>query len=294
MLITLDNGQIRVCVDTLGAQLMSVVKDGTEYLWQGDSNYWKGRAPVLFPVIGRLWKGCCCYDGKTYEMGIHGFARHLEFAVQENTAERLALSLVANADTQACYPFDFSFEIIYHLKESTLITSYHINNLGTTVMPFAVGGHPGFNVPFCEGTSFEDYYLEFTQPCYPDRIGFSDEVLVSGNDTRYELKNDRYIPLSHNLFDSDAIILKNMCREVTLRSAKTSKYLTVSYPDMPYIGFWHMPKTDAPYVCIEPWTSLPGRQDVIEDLACKSDLCRIEPGNSYQNVWTITIGGAKE
>lgn len=29
--------------------------------------------------------------------------------------------------------------------------------------------------------------------------------------------------------------------------------------------YW--PKTDAPYVCVEPWTSLPSRQDVVEELS---------------------------
>ena len=42
-------------IDTLGAQLVSyqdVVN--TEYLWQGDPAYWKGQAPILFPIVGAL------------------------------------------------------------------------------------------------------------------------------------------------------------------------------------------------------------------------------------------------
>ena len=80
-----------------------------------------------------------------------------------------------------------------------------------------------------------------------------------------------------------------MARRVTLCSAKTNRAVTVTYPRMPYLGIWHMPHTDAPYVCIEPWASLPSRQDVIEELSCKSDLIHIAPGAEYENTWSIAI-----
>ena len=58
---------------------------------------------------------------------------------------------------------------------------------------------------------------------------------------------------------------------------------------MPYLGMWHVPNTDAPYLCIEPWSSLPARQNVVEDFACKSDLIQLGPGKTYINTWSITI-----
>ena len=85
-----------------------------------------------------------------------------------------------------------------------------------------------------------------------------------------------------------------MARRVTLCSAKTNRSVTVTYPQMPYLGIWHMPHTDAPYVCIEPWASLPSRQDVVEELSCKSDLIHLAPGAKYENQWSITITEEKE
>lgn len=67
-----------------------------------------------------------------------------------------------------------------------------------------------------------------------------------------------------------------MSREVTLRSKVSSHGVTVSYPEMSYL-------------CIEPWTSLPARQDVVEDFGCKSDLIHLLPGKTYTNTWSITI-----
>ena len=40
---------------------------------------------------------------------------------------------------------------------------------------------------------------------------------------------------------------------------------------MPYVGFWHQPKTDAPYLCIEPWATLPGRDNTVEELSTLPD-----------------------
>ena len=157
-------------------------------------------------------------------------------------------------------------------------------------MPFGIGGYPGFNVPLEEGERFEDYELEFACPCQPDRVGFTPAVYLSGHDEAYPLREDRFIDLQHELFDEDAIILKNMAREVTLRSKVSGKGLTVRYPDMPYLGIWHWPKTDAPYICIEPWSSLPSRQDVVEEFSCKSDLVHLASGKCYETAWSISLG----
>ena len=105
----------------------------------------------------------------------------------------------------------------------------------------------------------------------------------------YALEEERRIPLQHNLFDQDAIVLKNMDRCVTLRSDKGTRAVRVSFPQYTHLGFWHMPHTTAPYVCIEPWSSLPSRYGVVEDLSQQSDLIRLEAGKTYENQWSIKI-----
>ena len=111
---------------------------------------------------------------------------------------------------------------------------------------------------------------------------------MEGKET-YELLEGRRIPLRHNLFDEDAIVLEKTSGEVLLHSTKGKKAVKVSYADMPYVGFWHMPCMDAPYVCIEPWSSLPSRQNVIEELTCKSDLIQLPPNKKYETTWSITV-----
>ena len=291
MLITIDNGALELTVDTLGAQMMSLKRHGTEYLWQGDSAYWGDRAPILFPFIARLTNDSYKFQGKVYPMTIHGFANASEFAVAKKSADALVLELCSSEKTRVHYPIDFVLQVIFRLEGDTLYTTYRVENKSDVTMPFGIGGHPGFKVPVDENERFEDYYLEFSLECQPDRVGFTPAVYLSGHDEAYPLEADKRIDLRHDLFDEDAIILKNMAREVTLRSKASSHSVTVAYPKMPYLGIWHWPHTDAPYVCIEPWSSLPSRQDVVEEFTCKSDLVQLEPGHTYNNTWTITIGG---
>ena len=290
MLITVKNDQMMLTVDTLGAQMMQLQSSqGIEYLWQGDPAYWADRSPVLFPFIGRLTNNSYRYCGKVYPMGIHGFAAASEFTPVEQAEDRVVLELAATAETKTQYPFDFSFQITYALEGSTLSVTYCVRNHDEKTLPFGVGGHPGFNVPLLPTERFEDYKLIFTQACQPDRVGFTSAVYLSGVDEAYPLENEKELPLRHDLFDEDAVILKNMAREVTLKSGVSGHGVTVSYPDMPYLGIWHWPKTDAPYVCIEPWTSLPARQDVVEEFSCKSDMIQLAPGKTHDTTWTVTL-----
>lgn len=288
MEFTLKNEKLSLTVSSLGAEMRSMqTADGTEYLWQGDTKYWGDRAPNLFPFIGRLTNNTYKYLGKVYPMTIHGFTAAKEFVAVEQTQNRLVLELCSDAALKENYPFDFSLRIGYELKNAQVNITFRVDNQGENTMPFGIGGHPGFNVPLAAGETFEDYEIEFSVPCCPDRVGFSPTVYMNGNDEIYPLREERFIDLRHDLFDEDAIILKNMAREVTLRSRISGRGVQVTFPDLPYLGIWHWPKTDAPYVCIEPWSSLPSRQDVVEEFTCKSDLIHLKPNQSYQTTWSI-------
>ena len=290
MRLTIKNEALTLSVETLGAQMMNLcAADGTEYLWQGDAQYWPDRSPVLFPVIARLTNNSYCFRNQVYRMGIHGFAAQSQFVPVEQTDTKLVLALDSQPETLRQYPFRFRLEITYALQGQTVAVTYHVQNHSEETMPFGIGGHPGFRVPLEPGERFEDYALTFGCPCQPDRVGFTPTLYLSGNDIPFELEQNQTLPLNHRLFDDDAIILKNMARCVTLHSCASKRSVTVSCPDMPYLGFWHVPQTDAPYVCIEPWSSLPARQDVVEELSCKSDLIQLAAGKTYETTWTISV-----
>lgn len=289
-MLKIQNEFLSVEVSLMGAELQSIKSaDEVEYLWQGDPQYWASRASVVFPWAGRLLNGQHRHNGKLYEMGIHGFARKQPFVCTAQTQTAVTLTLEANAETKAQYPFLFRFSITYALEESTLKVTYQVKNTGSETMYFAWGGHPGFNVPLVEGETMGDYEIEFSQECRPDRVVFSKTNLLVEGTRPYPLQEGKRLQLAHELFDDDAIFLANVAKSVTMKSCVSGRGVTVSYPDLNYLGLWHAPKTDAPYVCIEPWSSLPGREGVVEDFACRGDVLYAVPGETKQTTWCIQI-----
>lgn len=286
MLYTISNHVLRVSISDDGAQLMSILRiDGTEYLWQGDPRYWADRALNIFPYVARLTKGCYTFRGQTYHMPIHGFAPTAHFSLSDHTSDSITFSLESDCETYAMYPFRFHFCIRYTLTEDRLDVTFQVQNLDDKTMYFGLGGHPGINVPLESGLSFEDYYLEFPE-CSLRRVEFTPSCFITGNDVPFELQENK-LSLQHNLFDDDAIVLKGVPGEVTLRSHSGKHGVTLIAPDQPVYGFWHMPKTDAPYICMEPWSSLPSRQDIIEDLEQQPDLITLAAGNIYSTTWSL-------
>lgn len=280
---------LRLVLSDRGAELLSVKKDGREYLWEGDPQYWGERSPLLFPYVGRLTEGKYRLGGSVYEMGIHGFARHRLYEVVCREEEKIIFELRDDAETYRMYPFHFILQVIYELQGEHIAVTYRVANCSQETMYFGIGGHPGFRMPLEEGLRFSDYYLEFSGEGCPERIGHTPACFLSGRDERFPLEDGRILRLSHEMFDDDAIVLRNMADAVTLKSDRSMRQVKVSYPDMPYLGIWHAPRTDAPYICIEPWTSLPSRQGIVEEFKYKSDLIRLAPGGQYVNTWGITI-----
>ena len=288
MILEIKNDIIELKVDTLGGQIMSLVKDKVEYMWQRDPAIWRQSAPNLFPFIGRSFNGTYSHKGKAYEMTPHGFLSRMEFTVLENKGDELVLEFTSNKDTLAIYPFEFKYALSFKLDRNRVIQSHRVINLGNETMYFGMGGHPGFNVPLDEGLDFSDYYLEFSDICYPMELELTKNLQMSGNAHDYKILNNKIIPLDHHLFDFDSITLKNMAREVTLRSDKGKRSVKLTYPGMGFLGIWHKPRCEAPYICIEPWVSLPGRE-LCEEIGAKSDFIALEGNREYINTWSIEV-----
>ena len=286
---TLKNQFLTVEVSDLGGELQSVRGNGCEYLWQGDETFWTGRAPLLFPICGRFFGGQYTYAGKTYEMGTHGFLRHSLLTLVSGTDTELVLRLCANDETRKQYPFDFSFTVTYTLSDNRLTISVTVENTGKEVLPFAFGGHPGFMVPLDGKSDFSDWYLEFSSPCKPEELIFSDTCFDTGKTRPYLLADDRKLPLCHHLFDIDGVFFSGTSGQVTLKSDLCERSLTLFYPDFPYLGIWHKPKTDAPYLCIEPWCGLPSPDGKIEALEEKTNLFRLARGEQKSLAFSIAF-----
>ena len=291
MLTTIQSKELNVTVSDRGAEMQSIKSsDGTEYLWQGDPAYWTSHAPNIFPYVARLTEGKFLYNGATYGFGNHGLVRYADLTVTDRTPDSVTYQLVSDEHTLRQYPFPFRYTMRYQVTGRRLWMHTTVDNTGDRRMYFAVGGHPGFNVPLEAGLSYADYCVEFDEVSAPYRILLADSGAVTPVQERYALESGRRIPLSHRLFDHDAIVLHHMAKTATIKAEKGSRRVTVHYPDFRYLGLWHKPNTDAPYLCVEPWTSLPSREGIVENLALQSDLLFLDPGKQYQTEWWIEIG----
>ena len=290
MIYTLKNSEMEVQVSSKGGELVSLRDaDQTEYIWIGDARYWKRHAPQLFPCIGRLTNNQYKMDGALHEMGQHGFLRDYELTKVEESDVSLHLQLQSDASTRQLYDRDWTVDIFYSLCGKTLSVKFQVRNHDVRTMRFGYGIHPGFNVPLNPALRFEDYRLDFHETSTPKQMELTERYTISGGMHDYALEEGRYLPLQHSLFNHDAIILKNMPHTVTLGSQKDEKKVTVTFPDMPYLGIWHAPETDAPFVCIEPWSSLPSTDGVIDEFETKPDFITVEPEETYMNSWSISI-----
>jgi galactose mutarotase-like enzyme len=285
----IENDFLSVQINDLGAELFSIKskKTNIEYLWQGNSEYWSGHSTILFPICGRLFGGKYTYNGVEYEMPIHGIAKLFEFSSSVVSNEEIEFELKSNDETKKYYPFDFVFIVRYKLKNNSLKTEFVVKNTGEETMYFSYGGHPGFNVPFSDNERFEDYYLEFTENELSKHV-FSETCFDRGAMEKFALAKKKLL-LKHNLFDNDALFFETENDKVKLKSSKSKNSIEVSYKDMTCLGLWHKPKTDAPYICIEPWHGIPSTDGVIDDLQTKQQIIKLESHKNYVNSFTIKI-----
>ena len=55
MIITLHNKHLSIQISTTGAEMQAITSaDGTDYLWDGNPEFWGNRATNLFPSVGKI------------------------------------------------------------------------------------------------------------------------------------------------------------------------------------------------------------------------------------------------
>ena len=145
----LENGLLKAVIRDQGAELVSLQDrtSGQEYIWDASPNVWNRHAPVLFPFVGKVYKGVYRHQGKEYELrSQHGFARDSRFDCVKEEKDCVIHRLCDTEETRAVYPFAFRLEVIHRLEGRTLTVEYRVENPGDDLLYYSVGGHPGFAV----------------------------------------------------------------------------------------------------------------------------------------------------
>lgn len=285
----IENQFLKVNINPLGAELVSLFnkENNTEYMWNADPAFWGKSSPVLFPIVGALKNNQYFYQGKTYTLPRHGFARERVFSVETQTESSITFLLKEDEESLKVFPFPFEFRLIYTLVEKTLSVSYSVKNTGSDEMYFSVGGHPAFAVPLSEDTVYEDYYLEFNQTENFSRWELADGGLIKKEATTF-LENTNRLALTKELFYQDALVFKHQkSTEVILKSDKVSKQLKFTFENFPFLGIWAA--INANFVCIEPWCGIADSENHEQELTEKEGIEVLASDQIFLRTWSVSL-----
>ncbi len=284
---TIENEILKVIINPAGAELTSLFnkKNGLEYMWSGDAKFWGKKSPVLFPIVGTVKDNKYILEGKTYELGRHGFAREKIFSVVEQSSSSIHFKLESDDDTLKVYPFQFNLSLIYSIEENSLSVTYLVENKDARDMYFSVGAHPAFNLPLVDDLMYEDYFLLFNKTENAGRWPISTDGLIEEAAIPL-LQDTNELPLSKSLFYKDAIVLKHLqSDEVEVRSARHPAGLSFAFPGFPYLGIWAA--KDAPFICIEPWCGIADSVVSNQDFTEKEGIVNLPAGESFDRTWSV-------
>jgi len=256
-------------------------------MWDGDPAFWAKHSPVLFPIVGTLKDDTYIFQDKSYHLGRNGFAREMEFEVNDQKKEAASFILRNDKKTLANFPFEFEFSVDYELGVDSLKATYRVHNTGSDDLYFSVGGHPAFKLPLVEGTSYEDFYLEFDKKEVLSRwpisaAGLLEKVAVP------VLQNESTLPLSKGLFAQDALVFKNPASsKVSLKSKKTLHGLDFNFSGFPYLGIWAAKNAD--FICIEPWCGIADSVDSDQQLTHKEGINQLKKDGVFERSWDLKL-----
>lgn len=288
---TLKNDVLTVLVKEHGAELASIMKGSTEYLWQADPAFWGRHSPVLFPIVGSVWEKRYRIDGVEYEMGQHGFARDMDFTLVDGNETEVRYRLESSAETLAKYPYPFVLEIAYRLEGNKLDVIWDVYNPSEKDIFFQIGAHPAFYYPDYDPQAPERGFLSFDRTEGLECIRIKEKGCVDAV-TKYplEIPAEGKLPLTRETFDEiDTIVMEDsQVGHVTLHRNDGSPWLSLSF-DAPVVGIWSPPTKNAPFICLEPWYGRCDRAGYEGDYRDKDWMNRLAPGERFSSVYTIEI-----
>lgn len=287
----LSNGIVELEISLLGAELQSIrrVASPTEYLWQGDPTYWDRRAPVLFPIVGRVWNNKAHVDGQTYDIEQHGFLRDMLFEKVVDEDRHIVFAARATEETLKIWPFDFEVRIDYTLLRNVLTIGWSITNHSTQTMPFQIGAHPAFQYPRFNLDDPIHGFLSFDA-----ESPLKSTVIAPGGyaDTEtfdVEIPSDGLLPLTNSTFECDTILeATGRVKRITLHDKKGRPFVTVRHT-MPITALWSPCNGRAPFMCIEPWHGCCDPVGFCEDFSKRAFIEQAAPGETWSTSYEIII-----
>ncbi|WP_455660766.1 aldose epimerase family protein [Pradoshia sp.] len=226
----------------------------------------RGGIPILFPIAGQLENGQYEWEGISYTMKNHGFARNMPWEVIDagasNDGAFLTIRLESNEETKKSYPFDFEVVYTYHLQDGKLSIEQTYSNESDVEMPLYPGFHPYFktaekNLAYrTDAKSFLDY-----------------------NDGQVKSLQDG---LSLNGKKESLALLDAEAKDIEFPLPEVSRSVLMEYGDeFRYVVLWT--EAGKEFVCVEPWFALTG------EFNRKKELTFIEPKGTLKTFLSMSV-----
>ena len=284
-LTRIANACLNVEVSSLGAELRTLTTaDGRSWLWNGDAAWWSGRAPILFPMVGKAPDNRITIDGEAYELAQHGFARRSEFALVASDATSCRYELAASDATRAVYPFEFLLALTYGLDGRTLTVSAEVGNRDTRPMPFGLGFHPAFVWPL-PGAAGKAHTVTLANGAEPALVRV-EGGLVKPQKLASPFQAGRLV-LAPAQFEADAMIFPEGAGTALTYAANEGPALSFTFDNLPNLALWQKP--GASFICIEPWHGTAAELGGSGDLAKRPYSVTLEPGGQARFGFTVEL-----
>ena len=288
--MVLENDALAVRISSKGAELQSVVCEGIERMWSGDPAVWGRRAPLLFPLIGRLRDGWYANGGERVDAPMHGFCRDRAFAAEQVSGTHARFETTSDEGTRAVFPFDFLLRVDFSLEGATIVNTHTVENAGEVPMPFELGGHEAYETRLLPGERMADYYVRFEGADALGMFDMDEEGILALPKIEVPLEDGRLTKTPEQL-GIDTVVLENVPGgRVVLASAANPHEVEVEFPDFPYLGIWTKAgQADARYLCLEPWSALPDALFSPRELAEKPGVRVLAPGERATLAYRMTF-----
>jgi galactose mutarotase-like enzyme len=185
----------------------------------------------------------------------------------------------------------FPFEALLSGKESIPIIIGKDNVENPVIIDLAqapyllIAGTPGTGKTECFNTLIASLQIKFS----PDELKL---LLIDSKVTAFDQfervphllmppVNDPYKALS---------ALNQIADEITLKTDKDDRFVTVKYAGFPYLGIWQEYGADTPFICVEPWCGLPDYEGLSRDILKKNDMFHIKPNEAKTVSYSIIFG----
>ena len=280
MIYTIKNDKTEVKINSLGAEVRSVVHNGKQRAWQNETGEWAGCAILLFPFAGfnRL-----VYDGVDFGVQKHGFCRNEEFELVRAEGDNITFVLKANERTKAVYPYDFEFFVKYAIIDNGYEVCYTIVNRDSRTIPFACGGHESIALDM----TVENYYLEFQKDEKLDALVHDNGGFLTGDIKKYG--EGKILQLEKDFTDNSATVILGgiNSRRAVLRDKKTDeKIVEISFEGFDNLLLWH--PHGSKMLCIEPWQCLPSYAGEVKEFKDRKGVINLSEGCEVTFTRTIT------